>query len=180
MTKKKVENGKSKEKNLDETPKRSNVKETISKQKTRSKRLMKDVLESRDSDQQAAEPPKQTGDKTMLNEEQLKEMGVKMMFEMPTEKKTSHIKQAWKAPRLSNGRRNGNPQEIRSPQSHQIGSRALGMGLSRFARTQEDVLQIDSSDLQTPSFESYRMLYSGESVISYLFINVEIANSSNE
>lgn len=177
MTKKKVENGKSKEKNLDETPKRSNVKETISKQKTRSKRLMKDVLESRDSDQQAAEPPKQTGDKTMLNEEQLKEMGVKMMFEMPTEKKTSHIKQAWKAPRLSNGRRNGNPQEIRSPQSHQIGSRALGMGLSRFARTQEDVLQIDSSDSQTLS---YRMLHSSESAISYLFINVEIANSSNE
>ena len=102
---------------------------------------MKDVLETRDNDQATVEPPKQTKDKNMLNEEQLKEMGVKMMFEMPSEKKTSHIKQAWKAPRLSNGRRNGTPQEIRSPQSHQIGSRALGMGLSRFARTQEHVLQ---------------------------------------
>ena len=148
MAKEKAQDGKSNEKNLDETPKRSNVKETISKQKTRSKRLLKDVLESRDNDQATAEPPKQGGDKNMLNEEQLKELGVKMMFEMPCEKKTSHIKQAWKAPRLSNGRRNGNPQEIRSPQSHQIGSRALGMGLSRFARTQEHVLQTYYSDLQ--------------------------------
>ena len=148
MAKEKAQDGKSNEKNLDETPKRSNVKETISKQKTRSKRLMKDVLESRDNDQATAEPSKQTEDKNMLNEEQLKELGVKMMFEMPCEKKTSHIKQAWKAPRLSTGRRNGNPQEIRSPQSHQIGSRALGMGLSRFARTQEHVLQTYSSDLQ--------------------------------
>ena len=173
MTKKKVEDGKSNEKNFDETPKRLNVKETISKQKTRSKRLMKDVLESRDNDQATVEPPKQTEEKNMLDEEQLKEMGVKMMFEMPSEKKTSHIKQAWKAPRLSNGRRNCAPQEIRSPQSHQIGSRALGMGLSRFARTQEHVLQTYSSDLSVDSTL-------GDTAIFFSFSNVEIANSPNE
>ena len=119
-----------------ETPKRTNVKETISKQKTRSKRLMKEVLESNEKDP-VVETPKPTEG---LNAEQVKEMGVKMMYEMPSEKRSSHIKQAWKPPRLSNGRRNGTPPEIKSPLTHKIGSRALGMGLSRFTRTQEYVL----------------------------------------
>lgn len=156
-TKKKIEEkiGRSEENNFDETPKRSNVKETISKQKTRSKRLMKDVIESHDNVQVTPEPLNQVGEKQMLNEQQLKELGVKMMFEMPSEKRSSHIKQAWKAPRLSNGRTNSNTNEIRSPQSHQIGTRALGMGLSRFARTQPIVRMnqsnlIDSNEL-TPA-----------------------------
>ena len=148
VIKKKVENENRKPEKLpventdisNETPKRTNVKETISKQKTRSKRLMKEVLESQDNNQSAAEACKKTGAEKGLNAEQVEnDLGVKMMYEMPSEKRSSHIKQAWKPPRLSNGRRNGTPPEIKSPQSHHIGSRALGMGLSKFARTQEYV-----------------------------------------
>ena len=69
VIKKKVENENRKSKELpventdisNETPKRINVKETISKQKTRSKRLMKEVLESPDNNQSAAEACKKTG-----------------------------------------------------------------------------------------------------------------------